>query len=68
MITKMINRHNTQGQAQLREIILACFDALDTYGKKPEQLANAAKMFQLIDIAASEASTTNREVLAPKGI
>lgn len=33
---------------KLSALLLICFDALDTYGKEPEQLANVVKTFELV--------------------
>lgn len=34
-----------QGAKDIQEFLLVCFDALDTYGKTPQQLSNAIKLF-----------------------
>ena len=36
-----------KSREDVREFILVCFDALDTYGKTPDQLGNAVKLFIL---------------------
>jgi hypothetical protein len=39
---------NPQARSQLRELLHQCFDTMETYGKEPEQLANAAKLFEMV--------------------
>ena len=37
-----------EAQKRLTSLLLVCFDALNVYGKEPEQLGNITKLFQLV--------------------
>lgn len=39
-------KNDPEGRKQLGALIVQCFDALKLYGKEPEQLKNAAALFQ----------------------
>lgn len=39
--------NDREGRKQLAEIVAQCFDGLKLYGREPEQLANAVKLFDL---------------------
>ena len=39
---------DNQGKSELSSMLLACYDGLKTYGKEPEQLERANRLFQMV--------------------
>lgn len=46
--TSVTLTHDAAGKSKLTDILGFCFDTLKTYGKEPEQLASANRMFQFV--------------------